>query len=191
MTHAETFAPVFLRLLQALADDPEAVQLDSNEDDTQWRFACDVNDAKKIIGKDGVRTRALRLVLELAGAEARADWVLAMPPVTNGEVRYGIERQKATRSRDYSPVRDRDLLGDTLASLGIFATVEAEETRLGVTLRIEPKHPEAATALHTTYQALFTPNQAEKEPLSLIAALGTIWRGIGGRQGIRYHIQVS
>lgn len=188
-TAAERFAPVLIRLLEAMVDNPEQVKIASDEipGGINWGFQCEAGDVRKVIGKQGSRLRALRLVVDLAGREAREEWRIYAPK-PSGETRPPVKAQKPAT---FSPVASILLLCDLLESVGATAAVVSTgSAEAGFSLQIRPLYAESRTALLEMHEALYAPTQQETQPINLIGSLGTIYRGIAGKNGVKFHLDV-
>lgn len=177
-TAAERFAPVFLRILRMMVDKPDSILIDSEEGEgeTSWSFSCDVNDAKKIVGAGKSRLVALEHFVRVVGEEAREEWRIAMPCRTTGV--FG-ESKRATPPKDYKATDEALLLVAMLELVGVTAAITTAHNEDVIDLRI----------LTTTEgrARLLTPDSRE---LTLIGSLGTAFRGIGGRVGVKLHLEV-
>ncbi len=184
----ETASPIIERLLLALVDDPRAVQLEANclPGRVNWSFRVDVNDTGKVIGKGGTHLRAIQLIIELMGKAAREEWH-AKPNDPTGKSR---ERRPDTEPPEsHSPFSDCSLLGSLLALMRINTKVEATgNVADGFVFKIRCVQFQDHDALLDMHAAIYSRNQMEREPLNLIGALGSLFRSIGRRQGVRYRI---
>lgn len=189
MTHDETCSPVIERLVAALVDDQRAVELDANvlPGRVNWSFRVDVNDAGKVIGRNGTHLRALQLVIERMGAATNEEWRTAsQDPV-------GLERARrpyAEEPRNHDAGDDWKLLCEVLVALGINATVTPTGSIAdGYNFQVRGDGVQDHEALLDAHEAIYSRNQKERDPLNVLGALGTLFRAIGRRQGVRYRIE--
>lgn len=181
-TSTESFAPIFLRVLRAMVDRPDSITIASDEDGAivDWSFSCDVNDARKIVGTGRSRLAALEHLTRYIGELSREDWEIAMPCATTG--RLGAARA-VTHAADPATFQEAArLLHDTLDLCAITNSVA-----------ISGPNEKGIVNLHIETDAdgrgrLLTPNETGA---TLIGALGTLWRGVGGRTGTKLHLEVS
>lgn len=184
----ETCAPLIERLLQALIDDKRSLFLEANclPGRINWSFRVDVNDTGKVIGSKGTHLRALQLLIELMGKRADEQWCgLSIDPT-------GVERPShpaTDASKAHSTEEDWKLLCELLVALGINATVTpAGSVESGYTFRVEGSRVQDHEALLEPHEAIYKRNQMSRDPLNVVGALGTLFRSIGRRQGVRYRI---
>ena len=190
MTPAEQFAPLLIRLLEAIVDNPQKVKIDSLEFEggVAWSFSCEAGDIRKVIGKEGSRLRAIRLVVDLAGNQAREEWRFFAPKTDDRAGSIGFV--PAQVPKNHTPVADVLLLSDLLGSVGIRATVSPQGSlNAGYSFRIHPDTVADQTALLEMHPALYG-DQTETKPINLIGALGPIFRAIAGRKAVKYRLDV-
>lgn len=188
MRHEELCSPIIERLLCALVDDQRSVELQANclPGRINWSWIVDVNDTGKVIGKSGVHLRALQLVVELMGKVPGEEW-RAKP-----EDPVGVERSRRPDTETpltHSALGDYALLMEILTALKINVAGKMGGTiKDGFTFTLTGQQVQHHEALLEAHEAIYERNQKEREPLNLLGALGTIFRAIGRRQGVRYRI---
>ncbi len=190
MTASERFAPILIRLLESMVDQPDLVKISTDEfqGGINWGFECGPDDVRKVIGKQGSRLRALRLIVDLAGKEAREEWRIYAPAPTGRITTQSFKSEKPT---GFTPVASVWLLGDLLKIVGALSTVGATgNSEAGYVLQIGPLFEIHRTALLEMHPALYAPNQVENQPINLIGSLGTVMRGVAGKNGVRFHLDV-
>ncbi len=190
MTPSERFAPILIRLLEAMVDQPDLVKISTDEfvGGINWGFECGPDDVRKVIGKQGSRLRALRLIVDLAGKEAREEWRIYAPAPTG---RITTQSFKAEKPTGFTPVASMSLLNDLLTLVGVDAGIEGKgNSEDGYAFRICPIDAEGKTTLLEMHPALYSDNQVETQPINLIGSLGTVFRGIAGKNGVKFHLDV-
>lgn len=189
MTTPTTFAPLLIRLLESMVDNPERIQIASDETESgiTWEVAGAPSDIKKVIGKSGSRLRALRLVVDLAGKRDGEEWRIFVPE-PNGPSTW---TSPAIPPHRYTPMAAISLLNDLLGQLGITALINASGNPTeGYLIEVCPAHKSGRTALLEMHEAIFAPTQAEKQPINLVGSLATLLRGVGGKNGVKFSIDV-
>lgn len=194
MTSPEAFQSVLLRLLQSLGDDKRSVDVWQKEPPLKgrinWQFMADVNDMGKIVGKGGVRLRALRLITELAGNQSMEVWWLDQPDDPPGERRSGRRDAEIPESHDCTP--DFELLRELLLCLGVSATLGVSgDVNRGFIYLVVPDRIQDNSAILEPVPALYSQSQKNVEPLNLISAIGECWRAIGANQGVKYWVRTG
>ncbi len=190
MTPSERFAPILIRLLEAMVDQPDLVKISTDEfpSGINWGFECGPDDVRKVIGKQGSRLRALRLIVDLAGKEAREEWRIFAPAPTG---RITTQSFKAEKPTGFTPMASLFLLGELITQFRVSASIDytgnAED---GYSLQVRPEDNEGKTTLLEMHPALYSDNQVETQPINLIGSLGTLWRGIAGKNGVKFHLDV-
>lgn len=193
MPDESNFAEVLHRLLQALVDDSRAVDLEASplKGRLNWCFNCDVNDVGKVVGKKGVRLRALRLVVELAGQLAGSIWFLQQPLEPKGERREG-ENVSANRPAAHDAEGDRQLLADLVKALEIDVRVAVTgNVATGFTFALTCAGVGDNVKLLDQHRAVYSASQVETQPINLMATLGTLMRAVGARQGVKYVVAIA
>lgn len=190
MTADDTASPVIERLIAALCDQPRAVELTARSlpGRVNWILRADVNDMPKIVGMNGCRIRVLQLAVELMGKAAGEQWALdyASP---SGERHDKAPDTPAPRHHSTAP--DLTTLHQVLASIGIVAAVTvAGDVESGFTFSLRPSRHEDNDRLQEKHTALYVSGQLDCKPLNLLMGLGTVFRSIGRRQGVRYQIKL-
>lgn len=191
MSHDETNAPVIEGILRALCDNPRAVELTARSlpGRVNWFFRADVNDMPKIVGKDGAHIRALQLTVDLMGQAVGEEWRIDYDKNPPGE-RRGRQPNAVTPDH-HATAPDLDSLQQALSVSGIVANITADGSPASeFTFTLHPTRHQDSDALLTMHEALYTHNQRECEPLNLLGALGTLFRSIGRRQGVKYRLVV-
>lgn len=189
--HIISCGPVIESLLCAMVDDPRAVQVDARPvppKRVNWRLCVDVNDYGKMVGLNGVTIRAIKLLIEAMGSHAGEEWVtIAVDPT--GEDR--AKRRIADKPPSHDPGPDVRLLGDILRAADIGATTHVTgNVDSGFNVLLVPSSQQALAALEEQHEAIYSRNQRERSPLTLVAALNAVFRAVGGRQGVNYRISV-
>jgi len=190
MTPAEQFAPLLIRLLEAIVDNPKSVKISSDEREggVSWGFECEAGDIRKVIGKQGSRLRAIRLIVELAGREAREEWKFFAPKTDDRAGSVGFVQAKVPLK--FTPAPDLLLLRALLTSMGIQAMTGVKgDVKAGYFFLIHPETVADQTALLEMHPAIYG-DQVETQPINLIGALGPIFRAIAGRQAVKYRLDV-
>lgn len=186
IVNEETCSPIIERLLLAMVDNRRAVFLEANvlPGRVNWSFRVDVDDNGKIIGMDGVHLRAIQLVIELMGKGIGEQWVgNALDPLES----HRNAPRRASTPETHSTVEDVRLLNELLVGLGVSAFVSQQGNLAeGYTFQIAPSRHQDHHALLDLHEAIYRRNQKSRDPLNLIGALGTLFRSIGRRQGVRY-----
>ncbi len=189
MTPSERFAPILIRLLESMVDQPDLVKISTDEfpSGINWGFECGPDDVRKVIGKQGSRLRALRLIVDLAGKEAREEWRIFAPKPT-GAITRSAPPSKPT---GFTPMASISLLNDLLSLVGASALVGATgNSNAGYCIQITPLSQTGYTTLLEMHPALYSDNQVETQPINLIGSLGTCWRAIAGKNGVKFHLDV-
>ena len=144
-----------------------------------------------IVGAKGVRLRALRLIVEVAGRNLMEDWRLEQP----GElpVERLIGRRPAAEIPEYhNPSEDFELLRDLLQALGVNVTLAVEgDVNSGFRFALMPVAIQDNTALLEPLEAVYSSTQQDRAPLNLVAAIGCVLRASASRQGVVYRVQVE
>lgn len=188
MRHEEFCSPIIERLLCALVDDQRAVELQANclPGRINWSWIVDINDTGKVIGKSGVHLRALQLVIEVMGQVANEEWC-AKP-----EDPIGVERERRPDTptpATHNALAAYGLLLDVLTAMQIKVDGCVSGTiKDGFNFILRSNGVQHHDAMTEPREAIYERNQKERAPLTLEAALGTIFRAIGRRQGVRYRI---
>lgn len=187
----ETAAEVIKRLIAALCDQPNEVEVYASEtaDGVAWSFSTDTNDMAKVMGQRGAHLRALQLIVEQMGmaVEFTEEWTL------NPLVGTGTERPRRgdiDRPEAHDPSQDMKLLNEILAALAVAAYVRAPGSpESGFLFAVEPSSRQDEATLRQPHEAVYPKTHPmEREPLQLIGALATVWRSIGRKQGVRYRL---
>lgn len=194
MTTPEQFQSILLRLLQSLGDDKRSVDVWQKEPPLKgrinWTFDCTVAHLMKVVGRNGTRFRALRLIVDTVGRNQGEHWWLDQAENPSGE--RPLWRQDAEIPEHHDTTADFELLCDLLLALNINATTHVGGTiNTGFRFTIIPAQIQDNCALLDAQEALFSASQKETQPLNLISCLGALWRAIGAVQGVRYGVNIG
>lgn len=190
---ADHFQTVLERLISSLCDNPREVEVrrSSLKGREAWVFNCAADDIGKVVAKRGVRLRALRLIVAVAGLQRQEDWHLSPAEEAKGERTPGGSAP-AEIPELHNALPDLNLLQDLLNELKIAAHIEVQgDVDHGFRFSIAPVLIQDNTALLEPYAALYSQSQPETQPLNLISALGCVWRSVGARAGVRYGVQIA
>lgn len=183
-------APIIERLLMALVDDKRSVELNANclPGRINWLFRVNINDTGKVIGKGGSHLRALQLIVRQIGRAAGEEWT-ANPLDPTGDKREG-QAGSALTPKTHSNREDRELLCELLTALQIQAEVlSAGTVKDGFVFKIEAAGQQHLAALLESHKVDYKLNgEMMVEEANLQGALGSLFRAIARRQGVRYRL---
>ncbi len=177
----------FRAVVEALLDFPEELRVDEVRGDGFRRFVANwaaEADQGKMIGRMGTHMHALELVAHTVGERIGERWEFKafFPP----RDRPRPPGEKPRRPETHDPKPDLAVLG---AALGAML---AQRPVLGIFPEREPgDHVFKITPMtHLDGAALCQPNLFHNRETTLVAELGTLFRAIGGRQGVNYRVEV-
>jgi len=193
MTSLETTHALLEDLLLSLVDKEGALTLRANEHTGRidWTVGVDINDITKIIGKGGAHMRAIRLIVDLMG---RAKNPVEIWNFEHDEPEEGLRhrREDMEQPNFHDPEDDTILLSEILSAIGVDCSVAVSGAIAGgFDFSIRPHSQAANQALLEPHEAIYKRWQKEREPLNLAAALGTLWRAVGKKNGVRYRVSVT
>lgn len=188
----ENCAPIIEGLLLAMVDDKRAVTLEANclPGRVNWMFRVDINDTGKVIGIGGSHIRAMNLLVGLMGKQAGAEWhAVAMDP--SGVERIG--RSVAAVPKAFNATPDWTLLCQLLVALGINADVAPTgNITAGYTFQVRGSGQQDQAALLDMHAVHYKrAGIPMKEEVNVVGAIGTLFRAIARRQGVRYRLDAG
>ncbi len=178
------------RIASAMVRNPEALKLAHQEArDGSCFFGLQSSEADEInlIGRGGSRVKALRFFVFKFGSLLRTNYNLNVITEHSGA---GVPIRVHTAIA-HDPVPDLKLLRDMLAGLDFGTALigvgpaETADSGLSFTFRVEMKDPRDK-------REMFAKDSAASEDiaeLNLIEALGTLFRAIAAKRGVRYQIE--
>lgn len=186
MTTAEqTTGAILERLILALVDHPQDAELEAITLPSRinWRLRVNINDAGKVIGKKGAHVIALKLLIAKMGDRLGQVWDLKVIDPEEGRREVSAARLVPV-SGHHSPTADAAMLDDLLEAVtGNTYAIAANATGAAdFTFTITPNDWPAHEALV---------DKAAGTEETLIAAIGTLYRAVGRRQGVGYAVEVA
>lgn len=181
----EKAAAALERLVAALLDHPRKLEFDATRlpSRVNVRVRVDVEDAGKVIGIKGAHVKALQLVAARLGDRLGQLWALRVDDPEEAP-RPG-KKQDAPPAASFDPFVDVQLLSEVLACLiGLGFTCD---------YRRDPGSGDAWTFVVVPAGFAEHETLVDKAPGSeetLVAALGTLFRAVGRRQGVGYKIEL-
>lgn len=171
-------------LIRALASEPDRIDLEVAVLPRRLNFFVrpPINDAGKLIGKQGTHVAALSVVAAAMGDRFDAEWTFHVR-----EPEDGARRPRVTPPADparHDPTADLDLLRRVLEACG----------GPGYEVGAEPEGDAAwafvvRSETHAEHEVLAGQRPPNGE--TLVSALGTLFRAVGRRQGVAYRIQAD
>lgn len=187
------------RLICALVNHPDEVRLERAEftRDTRWSVHLHVDDAGKVIGKEAAHVRSISLLLGLIGL--RSKWRYSLRVLNSSDVGSAPQHRERPEPPDkYDPTAAKALLLDVLgAILEEHPEVDLTSKAVHPLNRKNPSSPKveftfavraAGAQDHDTLGEAFGPD--EEHRMSAEAALGTLWRAIGKKDGVSFIVAV-
>lgn len=142
-----------------------------------------------LVGVGGANLRALSLLTEILGRQLDQQWLLVLE---EPEDERRIPLQPDPTPEDHDASDDCLLLSDILESCGVECAVHVQGGIAGgydFTLLPETQKEEAA--LTDNHPAIYRRTKRGSQPISLLFALGVIWKCLGKRQGVNYRISIA
>lgn len=191
MPHISQTSQSLERLVSSLLTDPDGMLFTGSVLNQRVNFtlSASIRDFGGLVGQNGSHLRALQLIAEQMGKVQGSQWVVRLEePEGERQPAY----PKTPPPQHHSSTEDEDTLDELLLALGITAMVAVQgDIPNGYVFTICPFAQQDKDALETPHPAIYSPNQRETKPLSLVAAIGTLTRAIGRRQGVSYQVQIT
>lgn len=185
-TQTEQINDLLRELVETFIDHPHALALTPKEvpGATYWTMQGHADDYGKLVGKKGAHVDALTLLVSSLGEAADQLFTFKLLEPEPAPRRAASPPKQAEH---YDPRPARDLLCRILENLGLgqFA-VEAKITKAG---QIEVLF-EITVRTDEDYRALTVAPDNSPKGLSVIAALGTLYRAHANKGGIRTQLEV-
>lgn len=145
-----------------------------------WILQPHARDFGAIIGARGSHLGALRLIAQKLGEEVSEHWRIESPD-DGGRGPQFFKRVPVPEPDSHDSRPDERFLLELLEGMKIPALVQSgAATPSGFLFKIKPNTREAQAAL-------LDPDPEDRSD-NLLAALGTIFRAMGRRQGVRYEV---
>lgn len=142
-----------------------------------------------LVGVGGVHLRSLSLLTEILGRQLDQQWLLVLE---EPEDEKRIPLRGDPTPEEHNPADDADLLSDILFAAGVKCIVTTwGGIAGGYDFSIAPDTQQDEALLTDEHPALYRRTKRNSPPLSLLTALGVIWRSIGKRQGCNYRISIQ
>lgn len=184
-----TSTPIIESLLRDLAaamvSKPDRVRVerrDPIEGETLWWLSCAPEDLGKIIGRSRSHARAFEILLEAMGSAIGEAWLFKVERV-EGPIR---QEPPVRRPRSHDPSEAHELLARILAQLPLGSPIiecdadSADDLFFHFDVRV-------GRMGETRLKTLRDPQDSDT---SLEAALGTLFRAIARKNGVRYQLNV-
>lgn len=176
-------------LINSLIDYPADLQIEATtiKDATgrDWRtnlsVTPNINDAGKVIGKQGAHFKALKRVMDMIGTVEGKSYVLRMEPGT-GERRPEILHQSA--GPEFNCDEHQELLEDVLGATGVDAEILVRMTPgggIGYVFTVRPRTWVADEFL--------TGDAIDQRDPALITALAALFKAAGHRAGVVFQVE--
>jgi predicted RNA-binding protein YlqC (UPF0109 family) len=187
-TQTEQINDLLRALVETFIDHAHALSISAKEvpGAVYWTMQGHADDYGKLVGKKGAHVNALTLLVASLGTAADQLFTFKLLEPEPAPRRAASPPKQATH---YDPRPARELLCRILENLGLgqFA-VEAKPTPSGKT-PIEVLF-EISVRTEEDYRALTVAADNSSEGLSVIAALGTLFRAHANKGGIRTQLEV-
>lgn len=142
-----------------------------------------------LVGQGGANLRALSLLTEILGRQLDQQWLLVLEEPED-ERRIPLQPDHTPQDHDCSD--DALLLTEILEACGVCGDVVVKGGIAGgFDFVIDAHFYNDEAALTDEHAALYRRTKRNSPPISLLFALGVIWRSIGKRQGVRYTISIQ
>lgn len=142
-----------------------------------------------LVGIGGANLRALSLLTEILGRQLDQQWLLVLE---EPEDEKRIPLRGDPTPEDHDPSDAALLLEELLDSVGWVGVVRfTGGIAGGFDFMVSPASPKDEALLLDEHPALYRRTKRNSPPISLLTALGVIWRSIGKRQGCNYRISIS
>lgn len=187
---------IIRRLIESFIDHPASlkIELSNRSGSTYLMMQCHADDHAKMVGKGGSHFHALRMIIAELGAQAATSYKLCR--YLEPEPAERSERMPVKNAESYSPATACKLLEDLFGFLcagqyAVEADFRCEMRPLTYVLNITTRDATDYIAL-TRYAAPteIVPHNAEA-PMTLIGAIGTLFRAYANRDGVRFSIQLK
>ena len=185
--HVSETLQLLHELLAKFLDHAEAIQIEVREvpGAVYWSIKTHSADMPKAVGRGGAHVRSLGKLLAQIGTANDEVWKLKLNPPDPGPRR---EASPPVRATAYDPATAEQLLGRTAsAALGVTVEIETELTgheTLSYTFRV---HPEGRKA----FAELVAEREGDPFGVSLIDAIGVLWRAWAQRDGVRFSLEAK
>jgi len=142
-----------------------------------------------LVGQGGSNLRALSLLTEILGRQLDQQWLLVLE---EPEDERRIPLQPDPTPEDHDPSDDALLLEELLDSVGWVGVVRfTGGIAGGYDFMVSPASPRDEALLLDEHPALYRRTKRNSQPISLLFALGVIWKCLGKRKGVRYTISIQ
>lgn len=186
-TQTEQISDLLRELVETFIDHANSLAIDHKcvPGATYWTMQGHADDYGKLVGKKGAHVNALTLLVSAMGTAADQLFTFKLLDPEPAPRRASSPPKQADH---YDPRPARDLLCRILENLGIgqFAVddiMPPGRMPIEVMFRIAVRTDE-------DYRALTVAPDNSPKGLSVIAALGTIWRAMANKHGIRTQLEV-
>jgi predicted RNA-binding protein YlqC (UPF0109 family) len=175
------------KLVERFIDHPEALMIDPREHPgcVYWTMKCHADDFSKMVGKQGAHYQALLVLLAEFGRSTGSQYILKRYLEPDPAQRRDMMHKKSVHHYDVEPAQV--LLEEVLGNLGIgqfgLTTVQSSYNPITYVFSI-------TTRAYEDYTLLTVPSENRTNPMTLIGALGTIFRAYANRDGVRLNLEV-
>lgn len=191
MSHISQISAPLERLVSSLLTDPDGLLFTGSVLNGRVNFtlSASIRDFGGLVGQNGSHLRALQLIAEQMGKVQGSQWVVRLEePEGERQPAY----PKTPPPAEHDTADDALILADLLEGLGVNAFVEVSgDIPSGYVFKVSPFAHQDKDALETPHPSLYSPNQRETKPLSLVAAIGTLFRAVGRKSGVTYQISIA
>lgn len=180
----ETTAAIFRELVESFIDHPHALELSTKEfaGACYWRMKGHADDQPKLVGKSGAHVRALAFVVKALGAGSGTvnTFTLAEP---DPAPRRESSPPNVAISYDDEPARELLIRLLERMEIGDFVVVASQKpgAPITVTLTVAVRTPDDYNALTVA---------PDGGSLTVVAALGTLFRARANKDGVKINIEV-
>lgn len=181
-------AELIRKLLNRFIDHPEAMMIDPREHPgcVYWTMKCHADDFSKMVGKGGAHYQALLVLIAELGKAVGSQYILKRYLEPDPVQRRDMMHKKSVDTYTVAPAET--LLEELLANMRIeqFGLTTTRANR-GIPLTFTFS---ITTRAYEDYTLLTVPSENRTNPMTLIGALGTLFRAYANRDGVRFNLEV-
>ena len=177
------------KLVKSFIDHPHNLMIETKEHPgiVYWTMQFHADDHSKAVGKRGAHYDALKLLITEIGRTHDIQYILRR--YREPEPAPRTENMRRGCPEEYDPQPASALLTSILEQLNI--------GQFNIQVTSTPgQHPlEYTFVIHTReqqdYNTLTVPREENALPMTLVGAMGTLFRAYGNRNGVKFSIEVA
>lgn len=172
-------------IIEKFIDYPSSLMIEPKEQPgmVYWTIKGHADDQSKLVGKQGAHYQAMLVIIAELGNALETQYILKRYLEPDPAPRRDSMQKKTVTQ--YDPAEAEELLIQILTSIAVgeFAVNTIPLSPTAFTFSI-------ITPARADYNLLTVASEKRTNPMTLIGAIGTIFRAYANREGVRFNLEV-